>query len=118
MITTGGIVPKGNPDRLVRGGSEHWFRYTVDGLQALEARDWDCVHRGFHIELVKDNPNYVLPLHVMRELEHEQVLQRLHPWFFSTSGVGTAVTHAMRMGQEMAAELAREEVDGVLLVAT
>ena len=118
LITTGGIVPKGNPDRLVRGGADHWFRYSIEGLQRLDARDWDCVHRGFHIELVKDNPNYVLPLHVMRDLEQARVFDRLYPWFFSTSGVGTAVTHARRMGSEMADELKRAEVSAALLVAT
>jgi glycine reductase len=102
----------------VRGGSEDWFRYAIDGLQSLEASDWDCVHRGFHIELVKANPNYVLPLPAMRELERQGTFRRLYPWFFSTSGVGTAVTHAARMGSEMAEELRRAGVNAALLVAT
>lgn len=118
LITTGGIVPKGNPDRLVRGGAEHWFRYSIEGLQHLDAQDWDCVHRGFHIELVKANPNYVLPLHVLRELEQARLFHRLYPWFFSTSGVGTAVTHARRMGSEMADELKHAAVTAAILVAT
>jgi glycine reductase len=118
LITTGGIVPKGNPDRLVRGGAEHWFRYAIEGLQHLDARDWDCVHRGFHVELVKDNPNYVLPLPVMRELEQAGVVGRVYPWFFSTSGVGTAVTHATRMGRQMAEALHGDGVTAALLVAT
>jgi glycine reductase len=118
LITTGGIVPKGNPDRLVRGGADHWFRYAIDGLPALDARDWDCVHRGFHIEMVKENPNYVLPLHVMRELEERGAIKGLYPWFFSTSGVGTAVANAKRMGAEMAAELKEAGVRAAVLVAT
>ncbi len=118
LITTGGIVPKGNPDRLVRGGADRWFRYSIGGLPALDARDWDCVHRGFHIEMVKENPNYVLPLDVVRELERRGVVGAIHPWFFSTSGVGTPVTNAKRMGAEMAAELKEAGVRAVVLVAT
>jgi glycine reductase len=118
LITTGGIVPKGNPDRLVRGGAEHWFRYSIEGLDRLSPDDWDCVHRGFHIELVKEHPDYVLPLRVVRDLERAGAIGGLHPWFFSTSGVGTAVTHARRMGAEMAEELARAGVAGAILVAT
>ena len=118
LITTGGIVPKGNPDRLVRGGADHWFRYAIDGLPALDARDWDCVHRGFHIEMVKANPNYVLPLHVMRELEGRGAVKGLYRWFFSTSGVGTAVANAKRMGTEMAAELKEAGVRAAVLDAT
>jgi betaine reductase len=118
LITTGGIVPKGNPDRLVRGGATHWFRYRIEGLDRLGPDDWDCVHRGFHVEIVKQNPEYVLPLGAVRELERAGALGRVHPWFFSTSGVGTAVTHARRMGSEMADELRQHGVAGAILVAT
>jgi glycine reductase len=118
LITTGGIVPKGNPDRLVRGGAEHWFRYSIVGLDRLDRRDWDCVHRGFHIEIVKENPDYVLPLGVVREIERAGAIGGLYPWFFSTSGVGTAVTDAARMGGEMAEELRAAGVAGAILVAT
>jgi glycine reductase len=118
LVTTGGIVPRGNPDRLVRGGADQWFRYSIVGLPALDAGDWDCVHRGFHIELVKENPNYVLPLHVVRDLERASVIGGVYPWFFSTSGVGTAVTNARRMGEEMARELESAGVAAAILVAT
>jgi glycine reductase len=118
LITTGGIVPKGNPDRLVRGGSKHWYRYSLAGLERLAAKDWDCVHRGFYIEMVKENPNYVLPLDTLRQLERERGVGALHPWFFSTSGVGTAVVDAKRMGAQMGHQLRAAGVDGALLVAT
>lgn len=118
LITTGGLVPKGNPDRLVRGNSKVWLTYSIAELDALSADDWECVHRGFYTNIVNENPNYILPLDIARELQHEDVFADLHPDFFSTSGVGTAVVDARRMGQEMAAELRRSDVDGVLLVAT
>ena len=51
LITTGGIVPKGNPDRLVRGGAKDWYRYEIAGLERLDAAHWDCVHRGFYVEI-------------------------------------------------------------------
>jgi glycine reductase len=118
LITTGGLVPRGNPDRLVRGNAKAWHRYSLSGLDALGASDWECVHRGFYTAIVSQNPNYILPLDRVREREREGAFGELHPWFFSTSGVGTAVVDAKRMGAEMAAELRAAEVDGVLLVAT
>lgn len=118
LITTGGLVPRGNPDRLVRGNAKVWLRYSIADLDALGARDWECVHRGFYTNLVNENPNYILPLNVARELQREGVFRDLYPWFFSTSGVGTAVGDARRMGAEMAAELKAAEVDAALLVAT
>lgn len=118
LITTGGIVPKGNPDRLVRGGAKEWYRYSIEGLDRLDATHWDCVHRGFYIEIVKESPNYVLPLDVLRQLEGRGDVKSLYPWFFSTSGVGTAVLDARRMGEQMGSELREARVDGALLVAT
>jgi glycine reductase len=118
LITTGGLVPKGNPDRLNAASSRAWYRYSIDGLTALSAMDWDCVHRGFYTAIVKQNPNYILPLHVVRQLEREQVIGRVHPWFFSTSGVGTPDSYAKPIGREMASELKQAGVDAALLVAT
>ena len=118
LITTGGLVPRGNPDRLSAASATEWFRYRIEGLDALSAEDWDCVHRGFYTEIVKQNPNYILPLHVLRQLERERVIGGIYPWCFSTSGVGTANRESKRMGVEMAAELRAARVDVALLVAT
>jgi glycine reductase len=118
LVTTGGLVPRGNPDRLVRGNAKVWLKYSLADLGALDARDWECVHRGFYTTIVNANPNYILPLDTVRQLQSEGVFADLYPWFFSTSGVGTAVGDARRMGREMAAELRQAHVDGVLLVAT
>ena len=84
----------------------------------MSAIDWDCVHRGFYTAIVKQNPNYILPLHVVRQLEDEQVIGRVHPWFFSTSGVGTPDSYAKPIGREMASELKQAGVEAALLVAT
>ncbi len=118
LVTTGSLVPRGNPDRLVRGGATEWFRYSIDGLDALSAEHWESVHRGFYTNIVNQNPNYVLPLNIMREMEAEGAFADIHPWFFSTSGVGTAVGDSKRMGAEMAEELQANGVRACVLVAT
>jgi glycine reductase len=111
-------VPKGNPDRLNAAASRHWYRYSIEGLDALAASDWDCVHRVFYTAIVKENPNYILPLHVVRRLQQEHVIGDVYPWLFSTSGVGTPDSYAKPIGQQMAAELTEAGVDAALLVAT
>ncbi|MCC6174253.1 MAG: glycine/betaine/sarcosine/D-proline family reductase selenoprotein B [Chloroflexi bacterium] len=118
LITTGGLVPKGNPDRLSAANSRQWYRYSIEGLDLLSATDWDCVHRGFYTAIVKENPNYIVPLHVVRHLERAGAIGGVYPWFFSTSGVGTPDSYSKPMGQEMAAELKQAGVDAALLVAT
>lgn len=119
LVTSGGMVPRGNPDRLVSGGAKNWFRYSIDGLPALTVADWESVHGGFStVVLNTHNPNYAMPLHIVRELEREHVLRGIYPWFFSTTGNGTAVTDAKRFGAQMAEEFRAGGVGGVLLVAT
>ncbi|HUX88956.1 MAG TPA: glycine/betaine/sarcosine/D-proline family reductase selenoprotein B, partial [Chloroflexota bacterium] len=118
LVTTGGLVPKGNPDRLVAASATEYLRYNVAGLSALSATDWDCVHRGFYTAIVKQNPNYILPLDMVNQLKSDGLVGGVYPWIFTTSGVGTADRESRRMGQDIGRELREARVDGVLLVAT
>jgi len=119
LVTSGGMVPRGNPDRLVSGGAKDWFRYSIADLPRLTVEDWESVHGGFStVVLNTHNPNYAMPLHVVRELERTGRIGGVYPWFFSTTGNGTAVADAKRFGSQMADELKAHGVAGVLLVAT
>ncbi len=118
LVTTGGLVPKGNPDRLVRGGANQYLRYSIEGIDSLSAQEWESVHRGFYTAIVNENPNYVLPLHVIRDAQRAGTVESVYPWFLTTSGVGTAVAEARKIGADMAAELKDAGVDGALMVAT
>jgi betaine reductase len=118
LITSGGLVPKGNPDRLVRAGATNWFRYSIDGQGSLNPDDWESVHAGFYTGIVNQNPDYILPLGAMRSLESDGEIGRVHPWVLTTTGVGTTLAAGKSIGQEMASELKSEGVDACLLVAT
>ncbi len=37
LVTTGGLVPKGNPDGQTSGNAQKYFRYPIDQLQSLAA---------------------------------------------------------------------------------
>lgn len=118
LVTTGGLVPKGNPDKMVRGGSKEYFKYSIAGVDSMSPDDWECVHRGFFTGTVNENPNYILPLHVLRDLENRGAIGRIPDEFFSVTGVGTAVVDSKRMGAQMAAELKEQGVDAAVMVAT
>ena len=118
MMTSGGLVPKGNPDGQVRGGSTRWWKYSIDGLSGLSGDEWESVHRGFFVGITNDEPNYVMPLDVMRQLEDAGGVAEIHPTAISVSGVGTHVSDSIRIGDEMAEYLKGERIDGALLVAT
>ena len=81
LITTGGLVRRGNPDRLESGYATKWLRYPIAGVDALSPEQWQSVHGGFNTTRINEDPHRVLPLDVARELEREGVIGRIHPEF-------------------------------------
>ncbi len=119
LVSTGGLVPRGNQDRLVGTRAEEFFTYQLEGVNSLSVEEWESVHGGFGTLILNTkNPNYAMPLSTVRYLEDKGAINAVYPYFFSTTGNGAAVSAARRMGSEIAAELTENRVDGVLLVAT
>jgi glycine reductase len=117
VVTTSALVPHGNPDRLRQSYSTEWHAYPIDGLARLEPGEWESIHGGYDTSAANANPHLVVPLDALRALEGS-AYGRLHPAYFVTAGVGTAVSAAQRMGAEIAAELLKSGVQGVILTAT
>ena len=119
LVTSGGLVPRGNPDGQVSGFAQEAFRYSIEGQKALSTEDWESVHGGFNPHILNTKkPSYVLPLPVLRELEAEGKIGAIYPYFFSTVGNGTAVSQAKQMGAQIAQEFKRAQIRAALLVAT
>lgn len=118
LVTTGGLVPKGNPDGQTSGNARRYFRYPIGQLETLRPGEWEAYHVGYFTHLVDRNPNYVLPLGYMRELEKAGVIGALHPWAYTLPGVSTPVAAARRLGEGIAAQLRDGQVGGCLLVST
>lgn len=118
LVTTGGLVPKGNPDGQTSGNAQRYFRYPIAELQALRSGEWEAYHVGYFTHLVDKNPNYVLPLGYMRELETAGVVGAVHRYAYTLPGVSTPVATARRLGEGIAAQLREGQVGGCLMVST
>jgi glycine reductase len=118
MVTTGGLVRKGNPDRQVAANATRFHRHSVRELEALTSEGWEAYHAGYFNHIVNRNPNYILPLSFLRDLERKGRIGRVHEWIYALPGVSTPVATARRLGQAIAQDLREARVDGVLLVAT
>lgn len=118
LVTSGGIVPRSNPDRIESSFATKWLRYSLAGVTALSSEGWQSVHGGYDTTNANADPNRVLPIDVVRELEREGVIGQLHEEYFVTVGSGASTTSARRFANEIAAELKAAEVDGVLFTAT
>lgn len=118
LITSGGIVPKGNPDRIESASASKFGAYPVSGLKRLEADSHQSVHGGYDTTYANQDPNRVLPLDVARELEAEGRMGPLHETYYATVGNATSVRQAIRFGKEIAAILVNQGVQAAILTST
>ena len=118
LITTGGLIPKGNPDRQTSGNPDRYFTYSVEGLPALTGDDWEAFHGGYYNQISSENPNYILPLSHMRKLEADGVVGSVFSEIIAMPGVSTPVAKSKHLGAQIAGELKAAGVDACILVAT
>jgi glycine reductase len=118
LVTSGGIVPRGNPDRIESANASKYGAYSLQGLDRLSAETHQSVHGGYDPTYANEDPNRVLPLDVVRELEREGRIGRLHDTYYATVGNATSVERAEAYGREIATELVNVGVQAVILTST
>lgn len=118
LVTTGGIVPVDNPDRIQSASATRWGRYDITGMDRLEAGVFKTIHAGFDPAAANDDPNVIVPLDAMRAYEKEGVIGRLHNFFYSTVGTGTTEAEARRMAREMIPFFKEDHVDAIIMGST
>ena len=118
LITDGGLVPKGNPDKIQGSAATRWGSYNIKDCADLKGEDYEISHGGYDPQFVRQDPDRLLPLDVMRELEQEGVIGELHDEFISTSGLANPLSNTRRMGREMAEKAKRLGIDAIILTST
>ncbi len=118
LVTSGGIVPKGNPDKIEASSATKYGRYCIENESNLTDQTYETAHGGYDPTYANEDPDRVLPLDAMRELEDEGFIGKLFPYFYSTVGNGTSVANAKKYAEEIAAELINEGVEAVILTST
>ncbi len=118
LVTEGGFVPFGNPDRLESARATKWVRYSLDGLDSVDEGEFMSVHGGFSTQWANADPNRILPLDIAREMERAGEIGRIHGEVLATTGNGTTVADARRFGMEWAAELRQQNIQAAILTAT
>lgn len=118
LVSEAGCVPRGNPDHLPSRRADRWLRYPIGELSSLDPDAYGSVHGGFDTTAANENPNRLVPLDAVRELEAEGRIGKLHDSLYTTTGVDTPVAAAAKFGQEIAAELHEANVQAVILTGT
>ena len=118
LCTSGGIVPKGNPDHIESSNASHYGEYDITGVMDLTEETYETAHGGYDPVYANEDPDRVLPVDVMREFEKEGVIGKLHNKFYTTVGNGTAVASAKAFAEEYAQKLIADGVDAVIMTST
>ncbi len=120
VVTTSGVVPWGNPDKFKTYRNTYWRKYNIAEVKELEPGKWEAVHGGYNVAFMNQNPHYGVPLDALRALEGEGAIGagKLYPAYYVIPGNQGSPAVMRRMGQEIAADLRKDNVEGVLFVAT
>lgn len=118
IVTDGGLVPKGNPDKITRAFAKVWGAYSIEGSSGLSGEDYEVAHGGYDNNHVQDDPHRLVPVDVLREMESIGVIAKLSGEFYSTTGNANPLENSRRMGREMAQRLKEAQVDAVILTST
>ena len=117
LVTTGGIVPEGNPDHLQSASAQKWVKYDISDLKELAGR-FVTIHGGFDPVYANEKADRVAPLDELTRLKEKGIIGDIFPYFYSTTGTGTSVGNSETFGREIGQELADAKVDGVILTST
>lgn len=118
VCTSGGIVPKGNPDHIESSSASKYGEYDISGVDTLTSDGYETAHGGYDPVYANEDPNRVLPVDVLRDMEKEGIIGSLHNKFYTTVGNGTAVKSAKKFAEEYSKKLKEDGVDAVILTST
>lgn len=118
IVTDGGLVPRGNPDKIPFRAATNFGTYNIAGVQDLQGQDYEVSHRGYDTRYVEEDPNRLVPVDVLREMEKAGLIGKLHDQFLSTSGLANPFSNTRPMGKRIAEQLKDAGIDAVILTST
>lgn len=118
LVTSGGIVPKGNPDRIASSSAQNYGRYDISTVKDLCSETYETAHGGFDPVYCNADSDRVLPVDILREMADAGEIGELYKYFYSTTGNGTSVKNSLAFAREFTKELIADGVDAVILTST
>ena len=118
LVTSGGIVPVENPDRIQSASATRWGMYDISGMDRLEPGVFKTIHAGYDPAAADADPNVCVPLDALRAYEKEGKIGSIDSHFYTTVGTGTTEAEAARMAREIVDHLRNHNVDAIILTST
>ncbi len=118
LVTTTGIVPKGNPDRIPSSNASIYGYYNISGVDDLIENGWETADGEYDPAYANMDADRMVPVDVLRDLEKEGMIGKLYNQFWSTSGNGMAIVNAKRMAAEIAEQIKTTGIDCIIVTST
>lgn len=118
IVTSGGIVPFGNPDHIAASSAQNFGEYDITGIIDLKKGEYQTAHGGYDQTYANQDPDRVLPVDVLRDLVKEGKIGSIYEHFYTTVGNGTSVANARKFGKEIGKKLKDAQVQAVILTST
>jgi len=118
LLTDGGLVTRGNPERMPNGYTDRFTAVSIDGLRHFTPEAVEVNHGGYDTQFVNSDVNRLVPLDAARELEREGLFGRLYETVYATAGLGMALNNAREIGRQIGQRLVQARVDGAILTST
>lgn len=117
LVSTGGIVAKGNPEHLETTRCTKWVKYDISGMERLSPDDFQCIHGGYENTFANDDPNRVVPLDAMRILERKEGF-RLFNGFYAYCGAMGVLDTAKKIAHEIIMDMTANGIEAIILTST
>lgn len=118
LVSSGGPVPKGNPDRIESSSASKYGKYSLKDITSFNPQNGETAHGGYDPVYANQDLDRVLPVDVLKEMVAAGEVGELHEYWYATVGNGTSVANAKKFAAEIAQDLLNANVSAVILTST
>jgi glycine reductase len=118
LVSSGGPVPKGNPDRIESSSASKYGRYSLADIIDFTPDNGETAHGGYDPVYANLDLDRVLPVDVVKELVTAGEIGSLHEYWYATVGNGTSVANSKQFAKDIALRLKEDNVSCVILTST
>lgn len=115
IVSDGGVVPLGNPDKLRDHNSTTWGEYTFDQIFDAEV---EVQHTGYDSTYTRQDPNRLYPVDVLKELVDAGEIGELYNGIFVASGNCASIAAAQNIGKQIAQRFKDQGISAAILTST
>jgi len=118
LVSSGGPVPKGNPDRIESSSASKYGTYSLADITDFTPDNGEAAHGGYDPVYANLDLDRVLPVDVIKEMVNAGEIGSLHDYWYATVGNGTSVANSVAFAKDFALRLKEDNVSCVILTST